>query len=101
VTKTSWEAGLALGGCVSWQWEADYLVPGGESVGHPFSPAGGGEPVAAGAEVRRYAAEGGQVPLRVFGGSEALHGMFALPGGLVGVLRPGCSGSTDITVDNC
>jgi ADP-ribose pyrophosphatase YjhB (NUDIX family) len=39
--------------------------------------------VAAGTEVRRYAAEGGQESLRVTGGGEAFHGTFALPGGLV------------------
>jgi len=32
---------------------------------HLFSPAGGGEPVTAGPEVRRYSAEAGQEPLRV------------------------------------
>ena len=66
------------------------VVPGGEAVGHLGAIVIGGEPMAAGPEVRRDDAEHRQEPLGCAGGAEAFHGAFALPGRLVGVLAPGC-----------
>jgi len=62
--------------------------PGGEAVGHLGAIVIGGEPMAAGPEMRGDHAEHRQEPLGCAGGAEAFHGAFALPGRLVRVLRP-------------
>ena len=64
------------------------VVPGGEAVGHLGAIVIGGEPMAAGPEMRGDHAEHRQEPLGSAGGAEAFHGAFALPGRLVRVLRP-------------
>ena len=64
------------------------VVPGGEAVGHLGAIVIGGEPMAAGPEMRGDHAEHRQEPLGCAGGAEAFHGAFALPGRLVRVLRP-------------
>ena len=57
-------------------------------VGHFGAIVIGGEPMAAGPEMRGDHAEHRQEPLGSAGGAEAFHGAFALPGRLVRVLRP-------------
>ena len=64
------------------------LVPDGESSGHFGAIVLSGEAMAAGPEMRGDHAEHRQEPLGCAGGAEAFHGAFALPGRLVGVLRP-------------
>ena len=73
------------------------VVPGGEAVGHLGAIVIGGEPMAAGPEMRGDHAEHRQEPLGCAGGAEAFHGAFALPGRLVRVLRP-VEFSTDVKV---
>ena len=64
------------------------LVTDGESSRHFCAIVVSGEAMAAGPEVRRDHAEHRQEPLGCAGGAEAFHGAFAVPGRLVGVLRP-------------
>jgi len=61
------------------------VVPGGQAVGHLGAIVIGGEPMAAGPEMRGDHAEHRQEALGCAGGGEAFHGAFALPGRLVGV----------------
>jgi len=71
------------------------LVPDGESSGHFGAIVIGGEPMAAGPEMRADHAEHRQEPVGGAGGAEALHGASAVPGRLMRVLRP-VEFSTDV-----
>jgi hypothetical protein len=62
------------------------LLPDGESSRHFDAIVIGGEPMAAGPEMRGDNAEHRQEPLGCARGAEAFHGAFAVPAGLVRVL---------------
>ncbi len=58
-----------------------------ESLGHLLTILEGGEPVPSRSEVLGDETIGGEEPLRMSWGLEALHAPLALAGGLMGVLR--------------
>ena len=66
------------------------VVPGGQAVGHLGAIVIGGEPMAAGPEMRGDHAGHRQEPLGCAGGAEAFHGAFAVAGSAGASFPPGC-----------
>ena len=82
------------------------VVAGGQALGHLGAIVIGGEPMAAGPEMRGNHAEHRQEPVGCAGGAEAFHGAFTLPGRLVrssarSFRYGGCRCSTDDITSRC